>query len=288
MAPLDSPWHEWATALPGSVNKGPIPSMIILYVPLGLFLLQAAYGAGMLSDPVKKQRSSKFYATLIIVNIIAMSVVTGFMSLNGLLQGILDPSQQRELEGWGLGLWYITIGLFALFHSVVNCGRILYDSHGVETATKFIPVAVLLQGWQLVAIPFGLSPYKGLVYLMGMDYAQHLVALAYWSVKLHRPSEAFLDKDRLWYGIIGVVFHMIAPGPQIFYLYTTPYKHQSTEGLCIIYLGTVLIMFVSQWFWILMAMRTRPSPDPLAISKSERNSEHSDDLTEDASIWALL
>lgn len=289
MAPLDAPWHEWATALPGSVDKGPIPSKLILFLPLTVFLLQAAYAVWVFRVPIAKKKVSKFYATLIVLNIITMSVVTGLVSLNGLLPGFIHAEKKHELEGTALALYYVTVGLFSAFHSVNNCCRVVFDMYGCRAAMKFIPVAVLLQGWQLVALPYGLDPFTGLAVLMLIDYSQHSIALVYWLVKVCLSTEEeHVKKDRLWCGIGGVIFHMASVAPQMFYIATTPVKLQTTNGLCAIYLATVIIMFVSHCFWIAMTLRTRPrdsSDDPLAVSKSDHDETT---RTDDASIWAVL
>ncbi len=51
---------------------------------------------------------------------------------------------------------------------------------------------------------------------------------------------------------------MISIIPQILYGYHVDLESQTTVGLSMVYLVTLILMFASQCLWILMALRTPP------------------------------
>jgi len=287
MAPSDTPWNDWAATFPGSVDKGPIPSQLVMYLPLLLFLVQAAYAAR--SFLAKRQEISQFYATLIVLNIIAMALVSGPTSLNGLLPGYVNEAKRFELSTSNSALWYMNVLLFSAIHSVNNCCRVAFDAYGLRAAKRLIPVAVALQGWQLVALPFGFSPFTGIVALTVIDYLQHFGALTYWLVKIgtakrgssmtegdtHNTNKTNTDVRRLWYGVGGVLLHMVSVVPQLYYIVTVEAQDQTTAGLCLVYSVTTVGMFSSQCFWIAMAGRTPPRRHDHP-EKTEQSADESD------------
>ena len=289
MAPLDTPWYEWAAALPGSVDKGPIPSKMIVFVPLTVFVLQAIYALCVFRAPKALQKISHFYSTLVVLNILTMAFATGLLSLNGLLPALVDHSDKHKrldlMGGTALSVWYLVVFLCGGFNCVGIFGRLVFDLYGGRAAVQFIPVAILMQGWQLLALPGGYAPLSGFVALILIDFVQHGLALLFWSFQLCFQSDVQVDKQRSWLGIGGVVFHIAAAFPQTVYLANNTVEFQTTTGLCFVYLVTILLLFASHCCWIAMALRTPPrvSEDPMELSKSERT-----ELAEDASIWALL
>ena len=89
-----------------------------------------------------------------------------------------------------------------------NCCRVVYDSHGLWAAVCFIPIAVMLQFWQVFALIFGFSPYVGVIVLTVIDYCEHFVALSYWLYKIfsaNTEEEDGFNKKRAWFGVGGVV-----------------------------------------------------------------------------------
>jgi hypothetical protein len=270
MAPSDTPWNKWANAFPGSVEKGPLPSYLIMVLPLVFFLLQAFFAQWIFHGRRKSNTISTFYSTLVTINIIGMALLTGPATLNGLLTGYFRDSAtpSDSYPTIPLVIWYFTVLAFVA-HSVINCCRVVYDAFGLRAAVQFIPFAACFQAWQIIALPFGFSPYLGIVILTIVDYLQHLTSLIYWLYNICTASPD-VDKIRLWFGVGGVVLHMIAIVPAMVYVISIPLSNQTTGGLCAIYACSVIMMFASQTFWIGMALRT---PPPGATSSNDADNE---------------
>ena len=87
MVLANTPWNGWAVAFPGSVEKGPVPSYIIMFMPLFLFGAQIIYARWVFQK--NQETISKFYSNIITLHIASMILVSGSSSLNDLLLGYL-------------------------------------------------------------------------------------------------------------------------------------------------------------------------------------------------------
>lgn len=199
----DSVWNDWEVPFPGSTEKGKVASYLIMFGPLLVFGCQAIYAHWAFKK--SKRPISKFYSTLITWNIIAMILVTGSTSLNGLLQGYSRGDDPSEYPDLARGIWGLTVACYSLFHSVNNCCRVIYDAYGLSSAIYFIPIAIIMQFWQVFALPFGFSPYLGCICIAAIDYVEHVVAFLYWMFQVVMRDAEDVDKKRACFGIGGVV-----------------------------------------------------------------------------------
>ena len=135
-------------------------------------------------------------------------IITTATALLGLLASYKAGDDPDLYPDTARGVWGLTIAGYACIHSVNNCCRVIYDSHGLWAAVRFIPIAVMFQFWQVFALIFGFSPFFGFVALTLIDFCEHFVALLYWSFKIFSSNteDDGFNKKRAWYGVSGVVF----------------------------------------------------------------------------------
>ena len=138
---------------------------------------------------------------------LSLIITTTGSILSGLLAGFKAGDDPDLYPDTARGIWGLIIAGYACIHSVNNCCRVVYDSHGLWAAVCFIPIAAMLQFWQVFALIFGLSPFSGFIALTAIDYSEHFVALMYWLYKIFSANteDDGFNKKRAWYGVGGVV-----------------------------------------------------------------------------------
>mmetsp|Transcript_12152 Transcript_12152/g.18365 ORF Transcript_12152/g.18365 Transcript_12152/m.18365 type:complete len:299 (+) Transcript_12152:146-1042(+) len=262
-----STWNAMAVALPGTVNMGPIVSYLVLFVPFVLFGAQGIYARKLFND--KKASISIFYSTLILLNVAGMALVTAPSALNGLVTGYARKDDPTSYPPTALGIWGLTNFVYGV-HSVNNCCRVIFDSRGLRVAILFIPVAFMLQAWIIIALLFGFNPYSSFMIGAFIDYIQHLSGLVYWLRKISKEDSEQVDKARAWFGVGGVFSHMISVVPVITYKMDVPLEDQTTGANLGLLAFMVVVMIISQVFWIKMALCTPPGEEIFLDANKEK------------------
>lgn len=249
-----STWNAMAVALPGTVGVGSIVSYLVLFVPFAFFGAQEIYARRLF--------------ILILLNVAGIALVTApsVLFVTGYVARKADPTSYPPIA---LGIWGLTIFVYGV-HSVNNCCRVIFDSHGLRVAILFIPIAFMLQAWIIIALLFGFNPYSSFIIVVCIDYIQHLSGLVYWLRKICKEDSEQVDKARARFGVGGVFSHMISTVPVILYKINVPLEDQTTGANLGLYAFMVVAMIISQIFWIKMALCTPPGEEIFLDANKEK------------------
>jgi len=161
---------------------------------------------------VLREKISKFYGALIVVNITAMVLVT-FPLLHTNVTWVSEEGEKTVYTATPAASVAVlfTHAAFGL-HSICNCCRVIYDISGKKKAQLFMPVAYVIQAWLLLPlgaawITFG----DALLILTAVDYIQHIGALVFWCWYVMKVQ----NRERERRCIYGVALHMTSVFPLV-------------------------------------------------------------------------
>lgn len=256
------------------VMIGPVMSWFMLGSTCIVFFGQAMFAAARFQ--ARKDKVSKFYATLIVLNITAMGLVTGPMLLHQVLPvppfGGAAAYTDYTAPAAKVVIQHYVLLAFSI-HSINNCCRLAHDAFGPKAAWQLMPFAWLAQAWLTAPTATGAFSFgMGLMILSLVDYVQHLAGLAYWSWYVARVQ----NRERERRCIYGVLLHMASIIPYVSYVNSCWGLDYNESAHGAVFTIMVAAMFFSQWNWIAAAELTPPEhtpPEHTPRDKSEGDDE---------------
>merc|ERR1711971_988727 len=167
------------TAYPGFTSFGPYVAWLSVFGTFLPFGYQVVYA--MLTLFPKWESISKWYASVTVLNIFAMFLVTFRMTMDQLTSTAF-PHGQLTIHDAPWPVAFVTIYLLTLFpiHSMCNVTRLIFDIWGVNVAIKCMIPGYMSQAWLLMPLFVGVPIGYLTVIMAVVDYAQHLTAMVYW------------------------------------------------------------------------------------------------------------
>jgi len=257
-------------ALPGMKESGFVITLLSVVSTAVFFLGQAVYAVWRFW--VLREKISKFYAALIVVNITAMALVT-FPVIHTKVSWVSEEGGRTVYTATPAAsvavlLIHTAFGL----HSVCNCCRVIFDISGKKAAQLFMPVAYVMQAWLLLPLGAGWITFgDALLILTAVDYMQHIGALVFWCWHVMKMQ----NRERERRCIYGVALHMTSVLPLVvrsIHGEFLPGWHGASILFCSVF------MMGSQANWIAAAELT-PCEEPSA--------SHGDDKT-DVTVGASI